>query len=264
MKQRIPFRRIGAEETRVLLDRHPLILDARDPVSFGEAHIAGARRTVFAELGPTLMQTPKDKPILIYCYHGNASQEYAQTFSDFGFSEVYSLDGGYEAWRSHAPAGARSLAPEVNAFLHSQGFPLDDVTSVGANGMTPLMKAAHLGALDIARALAAAGAALDARNSDGNTALWLACVGRHFEMIDLLVELGIDLDNRNDNGATALMYASSAGLAGVAERLLARGADVSPESLDGYTALDLAGTVECLTLLRQAAKVREKVVAAAY
>ena len=45
-----------------------------------------------------LSATPKDAPVLIYCYHGNASQEFAQIFSDFRFREVYSLDGGYEAW----------------------------------------------------------------------------------------------------------------------------------------------------------------------
>jgi ankyrin repeat protein len=46
------------------------------------------------------------------------------------------------------------------------------------------------------------------------------------------------------------MYAASSGKAAVVERLLARGADVTPETLDGFSALDLAGTIECLALLR--------------
>ncbi len=46
-----------------------------------------------------MFTTPKDRPVLIYCYHGNASQVRAQTFADFRFKKVYSLDGGYESWR---------------------------------------------------------------------------------------------------------------------------------------------------------------------
>ncbi|MFG1424647.1 ankyrin repeat domain-containing protein [Roseixanthobacter glucoisosaccharinicivorans] len=230
-----------------------LLLDVRDPTSFGEARIDGAVRVTFSDLGPTLAGTPKDQPILIYCYHGNASQEYAQAFSDFGFSQVYSLDGGFEAWRQRTPA-AKALPAELDAWLQAQGFTPGAVEATIANGTTPLMHAAHTGALVMARALIAAGARLNARNADGNTALWLACVGRHFDMIDLLVESGIDLDTANDNGATALMYASSAGLADVVARLLERGADIRPETLDGFTALDLAGNVECLTLLRRASQ----------
>lgn len=253
MRQRIPFRRIGVKEAEVLMGGNLLILDTRDPTSFGEARIDGAVRVSFSDLGPTLVGTPKDRPILIYCYHGNASQEYAQAFSDFGFSQIYSLDGGFEAWRRR-PSRAPALPPEAEAWLQAQGFAPGAVEGAIANGTTPLMKAAHTGALAVARALIAAGAALNARNADGNTALWLACVGRHFDMIDLLVESGIALDTANDNGATALMYASSAGLADVVARLLERGADIRPETLDGFTALDLAGNVECLTLLRRASR----------
>ncbi|OYZ75612.1 MAG: hypothetical protein B7Y12_12400 [Rhizobiales bacterium 24-66-13] len=237
MRQRVPFRRIGIEEAEALLGGNLLILDTRDPTSFGEARIDGAVRVSFSDLGPTLAGTPKDQPILIYCYHGNASQEYAQAFSDFGFSQIYSLDGAV-----------------LDAWLQAQGFAPGAVEGAIANGTTPLMKAAHTGALAMAGALIAAGARLNARNADGNTALWLACVGRHFDMIDLLVEGGIDLDTANDNGATALMYASSAGLADVVARLLERGADIRPETLDGFTALDLAGNVECLTLLRRVSR----------
>ncbi|MFG1400097.1 ankyrin repeat domain-containing protein [Roseixanthobacter pseudopolyaromaticivorans] len=253
MRQRVPFRRIGIAEAEVLLGGDALILDTRDPSSFAEARIEGAVRVSFSNLGPTLAGTPKDRSILIYCYHGNASQEYAQAFSDFGFSQVHSLDGGYAAWRQRSPA-AKELPPEVDTWLLAQGFASGAVEGTIANGTTPLMRAAHIGALAVARALVATGAQLNTRNADGNTALWLACVGRHFEMIDLLVERGIDLDTANDNGATALMYAASAGLADVVARLLERGADIRPETLDGFTALDLAGNVECLTLLRRASR----------
>jgi rhodanese-related sulfurtransferase len=34
---------------------------------------------------------------LIYCYHGNASQNWAQMFADFGFTDVCDLIGGHAA-----------------------------------------------------------------------------------------------------------------------------------------------------------------------
>lgn len=257
MKQRTPFRRIGvAEAVAIVGTGKALLLDVRDANSYAAGHVAGARNMAFGNLGDIIGTTPKAQPVVIYCYHGNASQEYAQALSDFGFSDVTSVDGGYEAWFNHAQAqqSAAVLDPALSAWIASRGFPPDGLNATAENGMTPLMKACAEGLGETVAALIAAGAALDIRNADGNTALWIACVGDHLHIIDALVDAGIAIDSANDNGATALMYAASAGKAGVVERLLARGADPTPETLDGFSALDLASTIECLTLLRRATK----------
>lgn len=257
MRQRIPYRCIGVEEAGALVAAGAaLLLDVRDAATYAAGHMAGARNIAFTNLGDIIGTTPKTQPVLIYCYHGHASREYAQALSDFGFADVASLDGGYEAWRSFESARAAAGSPDeaLSRWLVSLGFPPDGVNATVENGMTPLMKACREGLCEMVAGLIAAGAVLDARNADGNTALWLACVGNHLGVIDALVDAGIDIDNRNDNGATALMYAASAGKAEVVERLLARGADPRPETLDGFSALDLASTVECLRLLRAATK----------
>ncbi len=251
MSSRTPFRRIDVDEAKAVIRRgDALILDVRDAGSFRKAHIDGAQRASSANLSAIVSGTRKARPVLIYCYHGNASREFAQIFSDFGFAEVYSLDGGYEAWRTalHAPADAE-IDAALPSWLAEQGF--DGIDAVITNATTALMKASHRGEVAIVRKLIAAGVPLDARNADGNNALWLACVGGHLDVIDILVEAGIDLNNRNDNGATALMYGASSGKADVVSRLLAKGADPSPQTLDGFSALDLASTVECLALLRR-------------
>jgi len=252
MSQRTPFQRINVEGAEILLSySDPLVLDARDARSFATSHIGGAQPVSSGNLGALIGVTAKTRPILIYCYHGNASREYAQTFSDFGFSEVYSLDGGYEAWRTRSSADdgvTRDAA--LRDWLATQRFPTGDINAVIANATTPLMKASHGGDCDIVRLLITAGAEVNARNADGNNALWLACVGGHLDIIDMLIAAAIDIDNRNDNGATVLMYAASSGKAAIVERLLAKGADVTVETPDGFSALDLASTVECLTLLR--------------
>ena len=45
-----------------------------------------------------LVEEDKEKPLLIYCYHGVSSQSAAEYFTEHGFSNVYSLEGGYTAW----------------------------------------------------------------------------------------------------------------------------------------------------------------------
>lgn len=257
MRQRNPFQRIDCHQAELLFGRSDLLLlDARDAGSFATSHIDGAEPLSSANLSTYLGGTLKNRPVLIYCYHGNASREYAQMFSDFAFTEVYSLDGGYEAWRTRPTRASPTLDATLQHWLVAHGFPQADINGVISNATTPPMTASHSGDGDIVRLLIAAGAELNARNADGNNALWLACVGNHLDMIDLLVDAGIDIDNRNDNGATPLMYAASSGKADVVERLLARGADVTPETPDGFSALDLAGTIECLTLLRPARRQR--------
>jgi len=46
-----------------------------------------------------LAAADRDQPLLVYCYHGNSSQGAADYFFNQGFEDVYSMDGGYEAWR---------------------------------------------------------------------------------------------------------------------------------------------------------------------
>ncbi|VTZ27203.1 putative thiosulfate sulfurtransferase [Methylocella tundrae] len=258
MRERMPFRRIGVEDAQGLLTQGALVLDVRDADSFRRARIDGAHNVSTFNLSTVIETTPKNKPVLIYCYHGNASQEYARILSDFGFLDVYSLDGGYEAWRETLRASPGvPLDDAVRLWLAENGFPAGGVNAAIDNGSTPLMKASHKGRCDIVRRLIATGAELGLKNNDGNNALWLACVGAHLDVIDALVEAGVDINNRNDNGATSLMYASSTGKAPVVERLLLAGADIAVETLDGFSALDMAATVECLTLLRAAARLRD-------
>ena len=250
------FRRIDAATASQLLTRdNVLILDSRDPASFNLAHIANARRISSENLDVTLIGTPKATPVLLYCYHGNASQTYGQMFADFGFSEVYSLDGGFAAWqRAQTKTTPPALSSRLAQWLLDHGYPIDDLDAIAEHGMTPLMRAAKEGQTGIVFELMQAGAALDATNSDGNNALWLACVGANLDTIDVLIRAGIAIDQQNDNGATCLMYAASTGKHAVVEKLLSAGADARLVSLDDFSALDMAASIECLRLLRRVEK----------
>ena len=250
------FRRIDAAAASQLLTRDDvLVLDSRDQASFDLAHIASARRLSGKNLDATLVGTPKATPVLLYCYHGNASQTYGQMFADFGFAEVYSLDGGFAAWqRFQLQTAPAVLSPQLAQWLQQHSYPCNDLEAVAEHGMTPLMRASKAGGSDIVFELLQAGACLDTNNADGNNALWLACVGANPETLDVLIRAGIDMDHQNDNGATCLMYAASTGKHAVVEKLLAAGANPQLKTLDDYSALDMAATIECLRLLRSVEK----------
>ena len=172
--------------------------------------------------------------------------------------------GGQGAFM-HAPSNRRPYSARLEQWLRDNRFDVRDdaVNCARDNAMTPLMHAARLGDLEIARELLALGAELNARNIDGNNALWLACYGGNLDLIDLLLAAGIDADNVNDNGATCLMYAASAGKAATVARLLAAGANIELATVDGFTAGDVAATIECLQLLRKAKRERTAMAATA-
>lgn len=271
MIQETTFRRVDVDFARDLLDRgEALVLDVRDLGSFERGHIEGAKRASQADLHQFLSGAPKVKPVLIYCYHGNSSQAFAKTFADFGFSAVFSLDGGYEAWAKaqqdrarKTPAAPPSGAPvpaltdALQAFLVAQGFPPEGVNAVAGNGLTPLMQAAYRGSPALVAELLQAGARVDAENNDGSRPLWLACVGDDPEIVALLIAAGADLDHKNVNGSTALMYAASAGKSKALKVLIDAGADLDYQ-VDGFSALDMAASLECLNLMRDAKRRRVK------
>ncbi|WAJ69821.1 thiosulfate sulfurtransferase GlpE [Catenovulum adriaticum] len=75
------------------------IADIRDEASFNAGHIEGAYHLTNGSLAQFMQQTEFDQPVVVVCYHGNSSQGAAQYIAEQGFDTVYSMDGGFEAWR---------------------------------------------------------------------------------------------------------------------------------------------------------------------
>jgi rhodanese-related sulfurtransferase len=53
-----------------------------------------------------------DAPLIVSCYHGNSSQGAAAYLVGQGFSEVYSLDGGFELWHATYPSETAQSSEE--------------------------------------------------------------------------------------------------------------------------------------------------------
>jgi thiosulfate sulfurtransferase len=84
----------------ILKNKHSLLLDIRDTESFNAGHDSRAIHIDQDSLPAFLANTDKNRTILVMCYHGNRSQSVAQLLSEEGFTDVYSIDGGYETWNS--------------------------------------------------------------------------------------------------------------------------------------------------------------------
>ena len=82
------------------------LFDVRDGHAYRAGHIEGAAHLSEDRLLGWMKRIPKDTPVVIYCYHGNASKTYAQMFVDFRYTRVFSVDGGYPALDMALPATA--------------------------------------------------------------------------------------------------------------------------------------------------------------
>jgi thiosulfate sulfurtransferase len=94
------FTRISANDAKILIAQGTSqIIDIRDPASFQAAHITNATRIDNQNIGLFINQADQQAPLIVCCYHGNSSQNAAHHFSEQGFKDVYSLDGGFEEWK---------------------------------------------------------------------------------------------------------------------------------------------------------------------
>ena len=66
---------------------------------YGAAHIPGSTHLSEQNLEQFIKETDSDTALIVMCYHGISSQSASAYLSSRGFTETYSLDGGFEAWR---------------------------------------------------------------------------------------------------------------------------------------------------------------------
>ena len=99
-----PFQEIATGKVKEMLEQKNVnIVDIRDPASYSNGHIPTAVSVNDGNVQEFTQDTDKDTPLVVCCYHGISSQGAAAYFVEQGFQEVYSMTGGFEAWRSAYP-----------------------------------------------------------------------------------------------------------------------------------------------------------------
>lgn len=101
------FKRLSIDEASTLINEQAATLaDIRDEQSYQLSHIPGAVHLDNNSLQGFIETIDPDQPLVVYCYHGNSSLSAAQFLCEKGFDDVYSMDGGFEAWRQQFPVSS--------------------------------------------------------------------------------------------------------------------------------------------------------------
>ncbi|CCN33183.1 Thiosulfate sulfurtransferase glpE [Vibrio nigripulchritudo SO65] len=94
------FKHIDVLQAQQKLEKgEAVMVDIRDPQSFALAHAPSAFHLTNDTIVSFMNEHEFEQPILVMCYHGVSSQGAAQYMVNQGFEEVYSVDGGFEAWQ---------------------------------------------------------------------------------------------------------------------------------------------------------------------
>jgi len=90
------YKIISVEKAKILIeDNNVKIVDIRDVVSFAKSHIPDAIHVNYENINNFIKNSNHDDNILIYCYKGISSQNIAKKFCGLGFTNIYSLKGGF-------------------------------------------------------------------------------------------------------------------------------------------------------------------------
>ena len=89
------------EATQMINRQDALLLDVREQAEFAQSHILNARALPLSQLEARLgdIEKFKDKPVIVYCATDNRSSTAVATLRKHGFSNVFSLSGGFAAWQ---------------------------------------------------------------------------------------------------------------------------------------------------------------------
>jgi monothiol glutaredoxin len=91
-------KRIGPRELRAMLDAGRVeLFDVRPDEERALAAITAAKK-LDAKTQEHILSLPKDTPIAFHCHHGGRSRAAADALLREGFTTVYNLEGGIEAW----------------------------------------------------------------------------------------------------------------------------------------------------------------------
>ena len=78
--------------------RPPLVVDVRDDWELERCALSESMHVPMRELPARLGELPRDRDLVVVCHHGVRSLFAARFLAGSGFSPVFNLTGGVEAW----------------------------------------------------------------------------------------------------------------------------------------------------------------------
>ncbi|MFW5796666.1 MAG: FAD-dependent oxidoreductase, partial [Alkalispirochaeta sp.] len=86
------------------LENQPIVIDLRDPITYGRAHLAGSNNLSQNIIRENLDRIPREHPILLISDDGQKGHVVLRMLIGSGFEHVYNLSGGYISLERHARA----------------------------------------------------------------------------------------------------------------------------------------------------------------
>lgn len=85
-----------------------IVVDMRQSWEYHSGHIPGARHMFIQDIPAQMAELPKDRDIVLQCWHGNTSQDASAFLIQNGWEagRVFSLRGGMAGWvNAFGPTG---------------------------------------------------------------------------------------------------------------------------------------------------------------
>jgi rhodanese-related sulfurtransferase len=101
LKERLSgFAALSAAQAVRLMNQGALVLDLRSKEAFEAGHIGDARNIPASELESSVDSLKKwrDRAVITYCDSGVSAGSAVRTLTKLGFTKVFNLEGGVNAW----------------------------------------------------------------------------------------------------------------------------------------------------------------------
>jgi rhodanese-related sulfurtransferase len=96
------YKSVGTDEATRLFNDDAFLLDVRTAGEARDGMIGNATNISVTELAGKIasLNAPKDQPVLVYCASGARSSRAAGMLVKNGYTQVFNLAGGINAWRA--------------------------------------------------------------------------------------------------------------------------------------------------------------------
>lgn len=102
---------IDVVNAMALLRAGAIMVDIRDEASFNAGHVTSALHLSAITVDHLCATVDPRANILVMCYHGISSKNAAAYLLHQGFTQVYSIDGGFAAWSVLYPESVTLVDP---------------------------------------------------------------------------------------------------------------------------------------------------------
>jgi rhodanese-related sulfurtransferase len=89
---------ISPAEAYLKFQQGAFFLDVRSQGEWNQFHIKGSTLVPLDQLPNRLSEVPKDKDVVVVCLSGHRSQSGTAILQQAGFTHVFCLNGGLQAW----------------------------------------------------------------------------------------------------------------------------------------------------------------------